>query len=104
MIVPDAHERPAGPRVLQVGSGEVALPDRAVSFNRRRKVENGDLQRVRDPRNLVEFAVETGLPFLWILHDLVDEITQVQDEIELVLRPRPLILKDHPSVAVELAF
>ena len=63
-----------------------------------------DLQRVRNPRNLVEFPVEAGLPFLWILHDLVDEIAKVQDEIELVLGPRPLVLEDHPAVAVELAF
>ena len=59
---------------------------------------------VRNPRNLVEFPVEAGLPFLWILHDLVDEIAKVQDEIELVLGPRPLILEDHTAVAVELAF
>ena len=63
-----------------------------------------DLQRVRNPRNLVEFPVEAGLPVLRILHDLVDEIAKVQDEIELVLGPRPLILEDHPAVAVELAF
>ena len=48
--------------------------------------------------------VEAGLPFLWILHDLVDEIAKVQDEIELILGPRPLILEDHAAIAVELAF
>ena len=63
-----------------------------------------DLQRVRNPRNLVEFPVEAGLPVFRILHDLVDEIAKVQDEIELVLGPRPLILEDHAAVAVELAF
>src|SRR4029079_19577492 len=54
--------------------------------------------------NLVELPVEARLPFLWILHDLVDEIAKVEDEIELVLGPRALILEDHTSVAVELAF
>ena len=104
VVVPDAHKRPASARVLQVGVGEIALPDRAVSLDRRRDVENSGLQRVRNPRNLVEFPAEAGLPVFWILHDLVDEIAKVQDEIELVLGPRPLILEDHAAVAVELAF
>ena len=103
MIVPGAHKRPAGPRILQVGVGKVALPNRAVAFERRRNVENGHLQRVRDPRNLIDFPVEAGLAVLRILNDLVDEIAEMKDEVELVLGPRPFILEDHPAITVELA-
>src|SRR4029077_9392179 len=103
VIVPDAHERPARTRILQVGIGEIALPNRAVSLDSCRNVENRGLQSVRNARNLVEIAAKAGLSILRILHDLVDEISKVKDEIELVLGARALILEDHPAIAVELA-
>ena len=104
MIVPSAHKGPSGARILQVGIGEKAFPHCAISLERRREMVGADFQRVRNARDFIEFPVEAGLSFPWILHDLVDEIAKVQDEIELVLGLRPLILEDHTAVAVELAF
>lgn len=104
VIVPGAHERPARAGILQVRIGKKALPHCAVTLERRRKMVVADLERVGDPRDLVDFPVEARLPFLWVLHDLVDEIAKVQDEIELVLGARPLVFKDQPAIAVEPAF
>ena len=47
VIVPDADERPAGARVLQVGIVQIALVDGAIAVDRQRDVEVADLERVR---------------------------------------------------------
>ena len=104
MIVPDRHERPAGPRILQVRIGEIAAIDGAIAVDGQRIMELADLAAIGDARDLVDRAVVAGLHFLGILDDLVDEVAEVEHETELVLRRRALVLEDHPAVGVELAF
>src|SRR3569832_1131835 len=82
----------------------MALPNRAIAFDRRRNMEIEYLQRVRNPRDLIDLPVEAGFPVFGILHHLLDEIAEVQDEVELILRQSALILEEHPAIAVHLAF
>src|SRR6478735_11949345 len=59
---------------------------------------------IGNPANVIDRAVVSRLHFVGIFDDLVDEITEVEDETELLGGRRALILKDHPAIAVELAF
>src|SRR5436305_11672878 len=54
--------------------------------------------------DLVDRAVVPRRLLFGILDDLIDEITEVENEAELIGGRRALILKDHPAIAVELAF
>ena len=104
MIVPDRHERPARPRVLQVGIGEIAAIDGAIAVEGERIMELADLAAVGDARDLVDRAVVARLLLLGILNDLVDEVAEVEHETELLGGGRALVLEDHPAIGVELAF
>ena len=103
MVVPDADERPARARVLEVGIGEIALVDGPVAVDGQRDVEVADLVAVRDARDLVDRAVVARLHLVGILDHLVDEVAQVQNEVELVGGGRAFVFVDHPAIAVELA-
>src|SRR3954471_3129263 len=59
---------------------------------------------IGDPANLVDRAVVPRRRLVGILDDLINEITEVENETELIGGRRGLILKDHPAIAVELAF
>ena len=104
MIVPDGDERPARARVLQVGVVEIALVDGAIAVERQRNVEIADLVSVGDARDLVDGAVVAGLHLVRVLDHFVDEVAEVQDETELIVRRRALVLEDHPAIGVERAF
>src|SRR5450432_3278886 len=49
-------------------------------------------------------AVVPRRQLVGIFDDLINEITEVENETELIGGRRALILKDHPAIAVELAF
>src|SRR6188472_278212 len=59
---------------------------------------------IGNPANVIDRAVVSRLHFVGIFDDLIDEITEVENEPELIGGRRALILKDHPAIAVELAF
>ena len=66
-------------------------------------MEVADLLAVRDAGDLVDRPVVAGLQVLGVLHDLVDEVAEVEHEAELVGGRRPLVLEDHPAIGVERA-
>src|SRR6188472_36724 len=62
------------------------------------------LTAIGNPSDVVDRAVVARRHFVGILDDLVDEITEVKNEAELIGGRRALILEDHPAIAIELAF
>ena len=67
-------------------------------------MEIAGLAAIRDPADVVDRAVVPRRQFVGIFDDLINEITEVENETELIGGRRALILKDHPAIAVELAF
>src|SRR6476620_2168506 len=67
-------------------------------------MEFAGLAAIRNPADFVDRAVVPRRQLVGIFDDLINEITEVENETELIGRRRPLILKDHPAIAVELAF
>src|SRR6188472_979353 len=59
---------------------------------------------IGNPANVIDRAVVSRLHFVGIFDDLINEITEVENETEFIGGRRALILKDHPAIAVELAF
>src|SRR4029077_12077709 len=104
VIVPDGDERPARSRVLQVGIGEVALVDDAITLDRQRVMEVAGFTAIGNTADIVNRAVVPSRHLVGIFDDLIDEITEMENETELIGGRRALILKDQPSIAVELAF
>ena len=106
VVVPDAHERPACARILQVRILQVGLVGDAVVLQRVRYPEAvvGDDLALRIPDRKRELAIEAAVPGLvWVLHHFVDEVAQVQDEAEPLVGRCLLVFVDHPSVAVVVA-
>src|SRR5690606_5602614 len=104
VIVPDADERPASARVLQIWIGEVALIHRTVAFDRLRPVEIAGLTCIGDLADIIDRAIEAFVSLFGVLNNLINEVAQVQYEANLILRPSAFILEDHPAVPVELSF
>src|SRR5262249_18927196 len=104
VIVPHGDERPARAPVLQVRDGDVALVDGAISVERQRNVEVANLVSVGEACDLVDRAVVASLRLFRVLDHFVDEVAEVQDESELSVLRRALVLEDHPAIGVELAF
>src|SRR5438874_867292 len=67
-------------------------------------MEIAGLAAIRNPADVVNRAVVPRRHFVGIFDDLINEITEVENETELIGGRRALILKDHPAIAVELAF
>src|SRR6185369_5713260 len=59
---------------------------------------------IGNPADFVDCAVVARRQLVGIFDDLINEIAEVENETELIGRRRALILKDHPTIAVELAF
>src|SRR4051812_38881211 len=59
---------------------------------------------IRNPGDFVDRAVVPRRQLVGIFDDLINEIAEVENETELIGGRRALILKDHPAIAVELAF
>src|SRR6476661_5996161 len=62
------------------------------------------LAAIGNPADFVDRAVVPRRQLVGIFEDLINEITEVENETELIRGRRALILKDHPAIAVELAF
>src|SRR5215471_1502426 len=67
-------------------------------------MEVGGFAPIGNPANVVDGAVVPRRRLVGILDDLINEITEVENETELIGGRRALILKDHPPIGVELAF
>src|SRR5437764_12700836 len=67
-------------------------------------MEFAGVAAIGNPADIVDGAVVPHRLLLGIFDDLINEITQVENETELIGGRRALILKDHPAIAVELAF
>src|SRR5262249_44498043 len=106
VIVPDGDERPTRSRVLQVGIGKVALVDDAIALDRERVMELADSAQtaIGNPADVVNRTVVPRRQLVGIFDDLVNEITEVENETESIGGRRALILEDHPAIAIELAF
>src|SRR5262245_50625990 len=59
---------------------------------------------IGNPADVVDRAVVPRLHLVGIFDDLINEVTEVQNETELIGGRRALVLEDHPAIAVELAF
>jgi hypothetical protein len=96
------HEGQARPRVLQVWIVEVGAVERAIVGEGGRHPERGDLLAVGKADGIAQpavIAVSAG-DFLRVVHDLVDEVAEVQHERELVLGGGSFVLEDHAPVGV----
>src|SRR6476620_4261360 len=62
------------------------------------------LTAIGNPADVVDRAVVPRRHLVGISDDLINEITEVKNETELIGGRRALILEDHPPIAVELAF
>ena len=83
VVVAHVDEREPGPRVLQVGVGEVAQIDRAIVVERGRIVHVLELHAVLVAADVAQAPVIHPLrPVLGVPDDLVDEVAQVADEVE----------------------
>src|ERR1700682_3079817 len=67
-------------------------------------MEFAGLAPIGNPADIVDCAVVPRRHLVGIFDDLINEITEVENETELIGGHRALILKDHPAIAVELAF
>src|SRR4249919_1737452 len=67
-------------------------------------MEFAGLAAIGNPADFVDRAVVARRHLVGIFDDLINEITEVEDETELIGGRRALILEDHPAIAVELAF
>src|SRR5215471_18619281 len=67
-------------------------------------MEIGGFAAIGNPADVVDCAIVPRRLLLGIFDDLINEITEVENETELIGGHRALILKDHPAIAVELAF
>src|SRR5436305_9024244 len=59
---------------------------------------------IGNPADFIDCAVVPRRLLVGILDDLINEITEVENETKLIGGRRALVLKDHPAIAVELAF
>src|SRR5947199_88462 len=62
------------------------------------------LAAIGNPADLVDRAVVPRRHLVGVFDHLINEIAEVENETELIGGRRALILKDHPAIAVELAF
>src|SRR5205085_10246338 len=67
-------------------------------------MEFAGLAAIGNPADIVDRAVVPRRHLVGILDDLINEITEVENETELIGGRRAFILEDHPAIAVELAF
>src|SRR6185295_1577566 len=78
-------------------------------------MECAGLTAIGNPADFVDRAVVPRRQLVGIFDDLINEITEVEDETELCIAKhawavaqaggrRALILEDHPAIAVEPAF
>src|SRR3954462_12247346 len=67
-------------------------------------MEFAGLAAIGNTADFVDRAVVPRRQLVGIFDDLINEITEVENETELIGGRRALILKDHPAIAVELAF
>src|SRR5579864_9339990 len=67
-------------------------------------MEFAGLAAIGNPADVIDRAVIPRRLLVGILDDLINEITEVKNETELIGGDRTLILKDHPAISVELAF
>jgi hypothetical protein len=101
VVVPHCDERPAGPRVLDVGILQIRPIDRSIIRNRRRHVVVRNLLGVRIANNVAEAAIVHALRAIFgVPDDLVDEVAEVQHEVEPVGFRRPLVFENHPPIRV----
>src|SRR5207342_48301 len=67
-------------------------------------MEVAGLAAIGNPADFVDRAIVPRRQFVGVFDDLINEITEVENETKLIGGRRALILKDHPAIAVELAF
>src|SRR4051812_4897277 len=62
------------------------------------------LAAIGNPPDFVDCAVVPRRHLVGIFDDLINKITEVENETELIGGHRALVFKNHPAIAVELAF
>ena len=101
VIVPHADERPARPRVLQIGIGKVRTIERAITVDVGRHVEIVVLLAMRVAHEIANAAVVVSVwTVLRIPHELVHEVAEVHHEATAIAVGSLLVLVDHPAIRV----
>src|SRR3954463_12200485 len=67
-------------------------------------MEFAGLTAIGNPTDFVDRAVVPRRQLVGVFDDLINEITEVENETELIGGRRALILEDHSAIAVEPAF
>src|SRR3954465_8430904 len=67
-------------------------------------MEFAGLAAIGNPGDFVDGPVLPRRQLIGIFDDLINKITEGRHETELIGGRRALVLKDHPAIAVELAF
>src|SRR3954453_21717978 len=67
-------------------------------------MEIAGLPAIGNPADVVDRAVVPRRHFVGIFGDLINEVTEVENETELITGRRAVVLKEHPAIAIELAF
>src|SRR5579864_6363586 len=67
-------------------------------------MEVAGLAAIGNPADFIDRAVVPRRQLVGIFDDLINEITEVENEPELIGGRRALILEDHPAIGVEFAF
>src|SRR5215831_15579984 len=67
-------------------------------------MEFAGLTAIGNPADLVDRAVVPRRQLVGIFDDLINEITEVENETESIGGRRALALVDHPAIGVQLAF
>ncbi len=100
MVVADTDKGEMGASVLYIWVVDVCPIDHTVAIERRGNVEVVHLACVGDAAEVVHRAVIAVRHLVWILHHLVDEVAEVQDEGQPLVSGRALVLPDHTAIGV----
>ena len=101
MVVPHGYEWPASAGVLQVRIKEIGAVNRAIAFDIGGDVEVVHALRIGKANELGDRPpVHAPRAVFRVPDQLVDEITEMQDETDLVCGVGPLILEDHSTIGM----
>src|SRR6185503_19203696 len=67
-------------------------------------MEVAGLTAIGNAADVIDRAVVPRRHFVGIFDDLINEMTEVANETDLIGGSRALIIKDHPAIAVQLDF
>ena len=100
MVIADADEREVCAGVLNVRIMNRRAIDRPIAVDRRRHMEVVDLTSVGYATDVEHRTIVAMRNFIGVFHDLVDEISEMQDEPLALIGRSALILPNHPPIGI----